>query len=193
LKKSVAKPVIVLFACIASWSSVASAHHAFNPQLDAGGRQAFAVIDGLVRVFRIVNPHGVLIINVADESGETAPWLIELNPATQLTREGWTDAMVSAQDRVTVAVALASTANRGRLRALLVHPTASDNAFRLFVSYGIRGDTPVMRRLRERLQSCGIISEDIGRTACFRFDAGALRALEQEFPGPMGYVMDAVE
>lgn len=183
----------LLLVVLAVISNEASAHHAFNPQLDANGEQSFAILDGSVRVFRIINPHGALIVNVTDESGDTSAWLVELNPATQLTREGWTDDIVDPQGRVTVAVALSNTANRGRLRALLVHSDSPEEAARLFVSYGIRGDTPVMRRLRERLPSCGIINEDIGRTACFVVDSAALRALEQEFPGPMGYVMETNE
>ncbi|HMB74029.1 MAG TPA: DUF6152 family protein [Gammaproteobacteria bacterium] len=178
---------------LAAWSLGASAHHAFDPLLDAEGEQTFAVIDGSVRVFRIVNPHGALIVNVTDESGATTPWLIELNPATQLAREGWTNDMVDAEDRVTVAVALSRQHNRGRLRALLVHPDDAEAPARLLVSYGIRGDTPVMRRLQERLPGCGILNEEYGRTACFLVDAAALRDLEQEFAGPMGYVMDNPE
>ena len=178
---------------LAAWTITASAHHAFDPLRDSEGRQSYAVVDGTVRVFRIVNPHGVLIVNVAGESGEATPWLIELNPATQLAREGWTDDIVAVQDRVSVALALSRAKNRGRLRAMLIHPSESGKAARLFVAYGIRGDTPVMQRLRERLPSCGSLNEEIGRTACFLIDADVLRKLEAEFPGPMGYVMEDSE
>ena len=136
---------------------------------------------------------GVLIVNVTDAAGETTPWLIELNPATQLSREGWTDDIAAAGDRVTVAVALSGNQNRGRLRALLVHADDSTEPAQLFVSYGIRGDTPVMRRLRERLPSCGAINEEIGRTACFRIDSAAMNELAMEYPGPMGFVMEATQ
>jgi hypothetical protein len=50
-----------------------------------------------------------------------------------------------------------------------------------------------MRRLRDRLPSCGIINEDIGRTACFRIDAAAMNALNDEFPGHFGFVLDSQE
>ena len=101
--------------------------------------------------------------------------------------------LVEAQDRVTVVVALSRRKNAGRRRALLVHGNELQAPARLLVSYGIRGDTPVMRRLRERLPDCGVLSQDYGRTACFLVDDEAMRDLEQEFPGPMGYVMDAPE
>lgn len=167
----------------------AIAHHSFDPLFDADGEEAIGVIDGSVRVFRILNPHGALVVDVTGASGDTTPWLIELSPATQLAREGWTDDMVDPEARVTVAVGLSRTPNRGRLRALLVHADRDGEPATLLVSYGIRGDTPVMRRLRERLPACGAIDSSHGRTECFLIDAAALRALEAEFPGRMGYVM----
>jgi hypothetical protein len=184
---------VLICALLAAMLQSAAAHHAFNPQLDTEGEQAFAVLEGSVRVFRVVNPHGVLIVNVPDADGEVTPWLIELNPATQLSREGWTDDIAPVGARVSVAVAMSSSQNRGRLRALLVHAEDTPEPAQLFVAYGIRGDTPVMRRLRERLPSCGIINEDVGRTACFSIDSAALSALAEEFPGPMGFVMAASE
>ena len=81
------------------------------------------------------------------------------------------------------------TPHRGRLRAVLVHGATDDEAAHLIVAYGIRGDTPVMRRLRERLPVCGNIDPRLGRSQCFIVDAQALRQLEEEFPGNMGYVM----
>ena len=113
----------------------------------------------------------------------------QLSPASQLAREGWTDDSLSAGDTVTMAVLRSHAPNRGRLRAVLVHGSADDDAGRLLVAYGIRGDTPVMRRLLERLPVCGNIDPRLGRTQCFLVDAQALLTLEDEFPGEMGYVM----
>jgi hypothetical protein len=90
---------------------------------------------------------------------------------------------------VTVAVFPSVTPNRARLRAVLIHGKTEQEAARLLVSYGIRGDTPVMRRLRERLPVCGTIDASYNRTECFLVDADASRALDEEFPGHMGYVM----
>ena len=182
---------IVALLAAATLPCAATAHHSFDPLFDAEGEEAIGVIDGSARVFRILNPHGALIVDVTDALGETTPWLVELSPATQLAREGWTDDMVGHEAHVTVAVGLSRSPNRGRLRALLVHSDRDNKTAILLVSYGIRGDTPVMRRLRERLPLCGAIDATQGRTECFRVDAAALSALEAEFPGPMGYVMPA--
>jgi len=167
----------------------AVAHHSFPALRTADGEDVIDVLEGSVRVYRLLNPHGALIIDSTDDTGATEGWLIELSPASQLLREGWTEDLLSGGDRVTVALVRSSTPNRGRIRAILIHGKTDEEAARLLVSYGIRGDTPVMRRLRERLPTCGIIDASYQRTECFQIDAQALQALEAEFPGPMGYVM----
>lgn len=178
-----------LVGALMVWPQLASSHHSFASVFTADGEEAIEVIEGSVRVFKILNPHGALIVNVTNEAGATEGWLIELSPAAQLAREGWTDDSLSAGDAVTVSIFPSRTPNRARLRALLIHGKTEEEAARLMVSYGIRGDTPVMRRLRERLPVCGTIDASYQRTECFLVDDEASRALEKEFPGPMGYVM----
>jgi hypothetical protein len=174
---------------VLAYSLPALGHHSFPVLLTADGEEVIDALEGTVRVFRIVNPHGALILDVSDESGGTEGWLIELSPASQLAREGWTDGMLDAGDRIRVSVFRSRTPNRGRLRAILAYGKTDAEAARLFVSYGIRGDTPIMRRLRERVPTCGTIDASYQRTECFLLDADALRSLEEEFPGPMGYVL----
>ncbi len=178
-----------LVGALMVWPQLASSHHSFASVFTADGEEAIEVIEGSVRVFKILNPHGALIVNVTNEAGATEGWLIELSPAAQLAREGWTDDSLSAGDAVTVSIFPSRTPNRARLRALLIHGKTEEEAARLMVSYGIRGDTPVMRRLRERLPVCGTIDASYQRTECFLVDDEASGALEKEFPGPMGYVM----
>jgi hypothetical protein len=173
----------------ASWSGTAASHHSFNPRLNDDGSQAIAILHGTVRVFKILNPHGALIVNARNAAGEEEGWLFELSPAAQLAREGWTDEMVQAGDEVSIAALESMTPRRGRLRALLIHGKTAAEPARLLVSYGIRGDTPTMRRLRERLPTCGTIDQSYNRTECFLIDAEALAALDEEFPGDMGFVL----
>jgi len=172
-----------------TWPQLASSHHSFNSLLTADGEEEIFVLEGTVRAFRILNPHGALIIDAVDEAGDTEGWLIELSPAAQLAREGWHDETVGTGDAVTVSIFPAITPNRARLRAMLIHGQSDAEPAQLLVSYGIRGDTPVMRRLRERLPVCGTIDASFQRTECFLVDADAAVALAEEFPGPMGYVM----
>lgn len=174
---------------LAAWTLPVAAHHSFPALLTEDGEEVIEVLEGTVRVFRILNPHGAMIVDVPDETGEAEGWLIELSPASQLAREGWNDEMLDPGDPVSVAIYRSRTPGRARIRALLMHGKGEGGADRLLVSYGIRGDTPVMRRLRARLPTCGIIDQSFERTECFRIDAAAARALAEEFPGPMGYVM----
>ncbi len=179
----------MLLSALAAWTLPGTAHHSFPTLLTEDGEEVIEVLEGTVRVFRILNPHGALVVDVPDEAGDSVGWLIELSPASQLAREGWRDDMLDPGDAVSVAIYRSRTLGRARIRALLMHGKGEGGAGRLLVSYGIRGDTPVMRRLRERVPTCGIIDQSFQRTECFRIDAEAERALAEEFPGPMGYVM----
>ena len=180
---------LLLAYLIVGWSPTAQSHHSFVSRTTPDGEEAIEVIEGSVRIFRILNPHGALVIDAVDAAGNTEGWLLELSPAAQLAREGWTEDMVGPGDQVSVSIFPSVTDNRARLRALLIHGKAEGEAGRLLVSYGIRGDTPIMQRLRKRLPVCGTIDASYRRTECFLIDDDAASALAEEFPGPMGYVM----
>ena len=171
----------------------AGAHHSFAQRV-AGELQSIEIHDGTIELYKLLNPHSALIVrldgdNAAGEESTGEDWLIELSSASTLGREGWTDDFLSAGDRVTIAILASRTPNRGRLRALLVHPNSANEASRLIVAYGIRGDTPIMRRLRDRLPTCPGIDPRLQRGECFMVESSALQALEDDFPGKMGYVM----
>ncbi len=179
----------VVFVFSVTWPQPTLSHHSFTALRAGNGQDAIFVLEGTVRAFRVLNPHGALIINSLDDAAETLDWLIELSPAAQLTREGWSDDTVADGDRVTAVILPSTTPGRARLRALLIHGKGEGGADQLLVSYGIRGDTPVMQRLKERLPVCGIIDSSLQRTECFLVDEEARAALDQEFPGPMGFLM----
>ena len=179
---------LVLAGGLVTGLQSATAHHSFAPLLTADGEEVIEVLDGTIEIYRLLNPHTALIVNAIDDQGAVEDWLIELSSAASLVREGWTDESLSDGDEVTIAVLRSRTPRRGRLRAVLV-PGTDDEAGRLLVAYGIRGDTPVMQRLQERLSVCGSIDPRLDRSQCFIVDEEALRQIEEEFPGHMGYVM----
>ena len=199
-------PGILLLLGIATGMTglqTAVAHHSFAQRM-AGELQSIEIHEGTIELYKMLNPHSALIVRVEGDgtSGEDVAgdgtsredtagedWLIELSSASTLGREGWTDDFLSAGDRVSIAILASRTPNRGRLRALLVHADAAAGASRLIVAYGIRGDTPIMRRLRERLPTCAGIEARLERGECFMVEPAALRALEEEFPGEMGYIL----
>ncbi len=172
-----------------TWLHAAAAHHSFAPALTEDGEEVIEIFEGSIELYRLLNPHTALIVNATNDDGVVEDWLVELSSFASLVREGWTDDSLSAGDNVTIAILKSRADYRGRLRAVLVHSATDDEAGRLLVAYGIRGDTPIMRRLRERLPICGNINPRLGRTQCFLVNAQALRELEEEFPGRMGYVM----
>ena len=180
---------VAALVAVTVWPQSAVAHHSFSGLQTPEGDDAIYVLDGTVRAFRILNPHGALIIDTVDDSGNSDAWLIELSPAAQLAREGWHDEIVAPGDAVTVSIFPAVTPNRARLRALLIPAASESEPAQLLVSYGIRGDTPIMRRLRERLPVCGMIEPGFQRTECFHIDEEAAADLSEEFPGPLGYVI----
>ena len=166
-----------------------AAHHSYPPLLTDDGEEVIRVFDASIELFRLLNPHSAMIINVTNDSGVPEDWLIEMSANFSLSREGWSDDTLKSGEKVTIAVLASPSPNRGRLRAVLVPGEAQDEPSRLLVAYGIRGDTPVMRRLRDRLSTCPDIEARLDRSACFSVDADALLALQREFPGSMGYVM----
>ena len=141
-------------ATFMAWLQPATAHHSFAPALTEDGEEVIEIFEGSIEIYKLLNPHTALIVNAINESGAVEDWLVELSSLASLIREGWTDDSLSAGDRVTIAILRSRTDYRGRLRAVLVHGATGNDAARLLVAYGIRGDTPVMRRLRER-RNCG--------------------------------------
>ena len=181
---------LILLAFSFFQGGLVRAHHSFAPLMGPNGEQTIETRDGTVRVYRVLNPHSAVIVDTTAADGGEESWLLELSPRAQLAREGWTDETMAAGDAVSVAIIPSRTPNRGRLRAILVHPKTADADAQLLVAYGIRGETPVMRRLRDRLPVCGTIDASYNRTECFTVSARALADLEDEFPGHMGYVLE---
>ena len=171
------------------WVAPTAAHHHFAPQLTADGEEVVGVYDGTIDVYRLLNPHAILIVTVTNEDSIDEDWLIELSSGSTLSREGWADDLVASGDKATIAIGKSQTPNRGRLQAMLVHGKSASDPARWSLVYGGRGDTPLMNRLRERLPICGTIMPRYARSECFVVDADALTALEEDFPGKMGYIM----
>ena len=112
--------VVAILAAAVAWSLPAASHHSFSALQTPEGEDAVYAFVATVRAFRILNPHGALIIDTVDEAGNSDAWLIELSPAAPLAREGWHDDLVAPGDAVMVSIFSAVTPNRARLRALQI-------------------------------------------------------------------------
>lgn len=82
---------IAVFVAAASLSTVAVAHHSFEPHFDV---KKPVSISGTVTEFEARNPHSYLHIAAVDENGRTQEYICESHGVTQLTRNGITPAML---------------------------------------------------------------------------------------------------
>jgi len=84
-------------ALLIAGSGAASAHHSFGAIYDQSRDVA---IEGVVREFRFVHPHPVLVIDVRDASGTTRSWRAEMDNRYELEEIGITGTTFKPGDRV---------------------------------------------------------------------------------------------
>ena len=87
---------LILLAVIAG---LAFAHHG-----DAGRYEDnLTVLNGTVVDLQLVDPHSIIVFDVADESGKLVRWQAELNGKAGLAKGfGWTRNTVKPGDKVTI-------------------------------------------------------------------------------------------
>ena len=90
---------VVCVGVVVCFSHDASAHHSFAAVFD-GNRTVD--VAGVVREFRLVNPHAEMILEVEDAAGETDVWTVEFDGLLNLTTAHWTPDTIKAGERVTV-------------------------------------------------------------------------------------------
>jgi hypothetical protein len=59
-------------------------------------------VRGVVKEFRLINPHARIYLDVTDKDGKTVTWLAEGNAAAVLKRRGWTPDKIPAGTIVTI-------------------------------------------------------------------------------------------
>jgi hypothetical protein len=83
-----------------AYGAPAAAHHSFA-MFD---RDRTVSIDGTVKTFEIINPHGWLRMLVEDPGGSQNEWSIELGGPGQLDRMGLTQSTIHAGDKIAVQI-----------------------------------------------------------------------------------------
>ena len=91
--------LIIAAAAMLLSAGALDAHHSTTPVYDSKRVIAKA---GVVTSFRLVNPHAMLELDVADEDGKLVPWIVEFDGRVNMTRFGWDDETLKLGDRVTV-------------------------------------------------------------------------------------------
>jgi DNA/RNA endonuclease YhcR with UshA esterase domain len=78
-----------------------------GPVLAHHGRSNYDMTDtitvkGIVTEFEWVNPHALIHVDVADETGKVEKWVAETNSPNTLSRQGWSRNTVKTGDQVTL-------------------------------------------------------------------------------------------
>jgi hypothetical protein len=84
---------------VAAAAATAQAHHSFAVYFDANKG---VTIKGKVTAFRFTNPHGTIVLDVADAQGRKREWRAETNAPVVLQRRGWTRGSVKVGEEITV-------------------------------------------------------------------------------------------
>ena len=75
------------------------AHHSFFAEFDP---KQPVTVTGVVTKVEWMNPHTMFHVDVKDEKGEVASWVLETGTPSQLVRRGWTQDSLKRGDRITV-------------------------------------------------------------------------------------------
>ena len=89
--------IAAALACLVP--AVAGAHHSFAVYFDASKDLK---IKGKVTAFRFTNPHGTIVLDVADAQGRVREWRAETNAPVVLMRRGWTRTSVKVGDEIVI-------------------------------------------------------------------------------------------
>ena len=77
----------------------AHAHHSNDYHFD---RNVGVTVSGTVKMFRFINPHARLLVDVAGEDGSVATWDCEMAGSNGLMRRGWTQEVFRPGDEIVI-------------------------------------------------------------------------------------------
>ena len=80
-------------------TALLDAHHSATPVYNV---ETTISISGVVRSFRFVNPHSMMMLEVKDPSGKVVLWTVEFPGVLNLSEAGWTAKSVAVGESVTV-------------------------------------------------------------------------------------------
>jgi hypothetical protein len=93
------KLVLLIAASVALWFSIpALAHHGDAGRYD----ETLVTLEGTVVELQMINPHAIIVLDVADASGKVVRWQAEGGGPGALAREGWTRNTLKPGDKITL-------------------------------------------------------------------------------------------
>ena len=105
-----AKWISSLVLGIAISGIAVQSHHAISAIYD---RSKQVTVEGVVREFRFINPHPLLTMEVADGSGKTLEWRLEMDNRFELVGVGVKADTLKAGDRIIVTGSLSRERPQG--------------------------------------------------------------------------------
>jgi hypothetical protein len=90
---------VIVFGLMVITAGAATAHHSFSAVYDISRTVS---VQGVVTEFRLVNPHALMLLDVADDSGKVSKWTVEFDGRLNLTEHGWNEHTIVVGERVTV-------------------------------------------------------------------------------------------
>ena len=100
---------VLVVLCYAH-AQTAVAHHSLSSVYDSSRA---VTVDGVVSAFHFINPHPYVEIDVADQSGTTGRWRVELDNRHELAAVGMSATTLRPGDRVVVVGSAARDGGRG--------------------------------------------------------------------------------
>ena len=92
--------ILAVAVAISIFSSALFAHHG-NATYDMDKR---VTVNGTVTKWVWSNPHCLILMDAADESGQVVHWVLETENPSSMIRSGWTKDSVKVGDQISVTV-----------------------------------------------------------------------------------------
>jgi uncharacterized protein DUF6152 len=100
LKSSEVPIILVLGFAISTFSPATFAHHGFANY----DTEKKLTVNGTVTRWVWSNPHCLLLLDAADNTGQVAHWVLETENPSSMIRSGWTKDSIKVGDQITVMV-----------------------------------------------------------------------------------------
>lgn len=91
--------VVLVISMLALTVAPAGAHHAFSPVYD---EKRVITVAGVVKEFRFINPHAMMLMDVTDPKGKVLTWNVEFAGRLNLADGGWTADSIKPGEHVKV-------------------------------------------------------------------------------------------
>ena len=90
---------LAIATCLLATANSARSHHSFNAVYD---KDRVITVEGVVKEFRLTNPHTFMMLDAVDDQGKPVTWRVEFDGLLNLTVAGWDAQTIPVGARVKV-------------------------------------------------------------------------------------------